>query len=134
MAKHPMSDTTTIAPIERLLPGLREAPPLQRHEFILCRFCHAPVTSRGEQLTIGESHQHHFINPHGLRFLIGCFRSAPGCDISGAPLQEYSWFRGYSWQLARCSDCGEHLGWFYQNGEADQFFGLIVDKLVRYQV
>jgi len=119
--------------LEQFLPDLQESAELPRADLILCRFCHAAITSQREQLEIGSGHQHRFINPHGLQFLIGCFRLAPGCDIAGLASNEYSWFQGHSWQSARCSDCGEHLGWFYQNGEAHQFFGLIVDKLARYQ-
>jgi hypothetical protein len=128
-----MSGTSTTAPLDQLLPQLQDDPALPRSDFILCRFCHAAITTRQQALAVGDNHQHRFINPSGLQFLIGCFRLAPGCDISGRATAEYSWFQGYVWQLAKCSDCGEHLGWFFQNGEADQFYGLIVDKLVRYQ-
>lgn len=131
LRQDPMSEITT-PPIRRLLPGLQEGRP-DRQDYILCRFCHAPVTSHNEQFSVGSSHLYRVVNPHGLRFLIGCYLSAPGCDIVGQPQQEYSWFNGYCWQIARCSDCGEHLGWFYQSGETDQFFGLIVDKLVKLQ-
>lgn len=126
-----MASTST--PLKELLPGLQDETELPRADLILCRFCHAAITSRREQLDIGGNHQHRFINPSGLQFLIGCFRLAPGCDIAGPALTEYTWFPGHSWQSAHCSDCGEHLGWFYQHGEANQFFGLIVDKLARYQ-
>lgn len=128
-----MSSTPT-APLDQLLPSWRDEIAPERNELILCRFCHAAITSRQQELTIGASHQYRFLNPSGLQFLIGCFRQAPGCDISGPATEEYSWFPGYTWQLAKCSDCGEHLGWFFQSGETDQFFGLIVDKLVRYPV
>lgn len=111
-----------------------EAPrELPRRDLVLCRFCRAPITTRHDELVIGEAHQHRFINPSGNRFLVGCYRLAPGCDISGLATEEYCWFEGYTWQYASCSDCGEHLGWFYQSGENSQFYGLIVDKLVRYQ-
>lgn len=125
--------TTYTPPLKQLLPDLQEAVELPRAELILCRFCHAAITSRREQLEIAGGHQHRFVNPGGLQFLIGCFRLAPGCDIAGAPTRDFTWFQGHSWQSARCSDCGEHLGWFYQSGEAHQFFGLIIDKLARYQ-
>jgi hypothetical protein len=124
---------TPQAPLNQLLPELQDDTALARSELILCRFCHAAITTRQQQLTVGASHQHRFVNPAGLQFLIGCFRAAPGCDIVGQAIEEYCWFPGYAWQLATCSDCGEHLGWFYQNGEAEQFFGLIVQKLARYQ-
>jgi len=31
--------------------------------------------------------------------------------LQGRPTTEFSWFEGYSWQVAVCSECGEHLGW-----------------------
>lgn len=124
--------STPLAPLGELLPDLQEKPQIPRNELILCRFCHAAITSLQQELTIGRNHQHRFINPHGMQFLIGCFRQAPGCDISGTASAEYCWFEDYTWQLAKCSDCGEHLGWFFQRAELDQFFGLIVDKLARY--
>ncbi len=125
--------STQAAPIFTLISHLISPRELPRHDLVLCRFCRAPVTTKVDALEIGESHQHRFINPAGSQFLVGCYRLAPGCDISGLATEEYCWFEGYSWQYASCSDCGEHLGWFYQSGESDQFYGLIVDKLVRYQ-
>lgn len=125
--------TLSPAPLKDLLPDLQEDTELRRAELILCRFCHAAITSQREQLDVDGRHQHRFINPAGLQFLIGCFRLAPGCDITGTPTDLYTWFSGHSWQNARCSDCGEHLGWFYQSGEEHQFFGLIIEKLARYQ-
>ncbi len=118
--------------LEQLMPDLRDDTALPRDKIIFCRFCHAAITSTEQAINPGDSHQHRFTNAHGVHFQIGCFRLAPGCDISGLATLEATWFAHYSWQLAKCSDCGEHLGWFYQNGEADQFYGLIVDKIVRY--
>jgi hypothetical protein len=127
-----MSSTPIV--LDQLLPDLRDEPTLPRDELIFCRFCHAAITTKQQVLHQHGQHQHRFTNPRGLHFLIGCFRAAPGCDIAGPPTAEHCWFEGYTWQLAKCSDCGEHLGWFYQNGEADQFFGLIVEKLADYSV
>lgn len=127
-----MHQPTTTA-LHHLFPDLKDSESIPRSELILCSFCHAAITSKHEELNMSGGHQHRFVNPGGFQFLIGCFRLAPGCDIGGPATDEYSWFKGYVWQTARCSDCGEHLGWFYQNGEANQFFGLIIDKLVRYQ-
>ena len=124
---------STVNPLEHLLPDFKEENALPYRELILCRFCHAAVTTQRSELVVEHQHQHRFINPNGAQYLIGCFKTAPGCDISGSPTNEYTWFKGFSWQLARCSDCGEHLGWFYQKAESHQFFGLIIEKLVRYQ-
>lgn len=128
-----MSSTQAV-PFHTLLPHVDSPREVLRRDLVLCRFCRAPITTRHDELVIGEAHQHRFINPSGNQFLVGCYKLAPGCDISGLAAAEYCWFEGYTWQYASCSDCGEHLGWFYQAGESDQFYGLIIDKLVRYQV
>lgn len=124
---------TDESPITRLINDLFEQRPLPRQEQILCRFCHAPVTSLNEEKIVSGVHRHYFINPYGTAYVVGCFSHAPGCDIRGTATVNHSWFPGFAWQLASCIDCGEHLGWFYQNGEQQQFFGLIADKLARYQ-
>lgn len=119
----------TASSLNDLLPELQDAQQSPQTELILCHFCRAAVTSQHDKTSVGGSHQHRFVNPSGIQYAIGCFNVAPGCDISGPAIKEFCWFQGHSWQLARCSDCGEHLGWFYQKGEASQFFGLIIDKL-----
>lgn len=116
-----------------MIPLLASVLELPRHDLVLCSFCRAPITSRRDELAVGRAQQHRFINPAGNQFVVGCYRLAPGCDISGLATSEYCWFEGFNWQYASCTDCGEHLGWFYQTGENEQFFGLIIDKLVRYQ-
>jgi hypothetical protein len=119
--------------IDKQITDLFEQRQMQRRELILCRFCHAPVTTLHDEQEIAGSHRHYFVNPWGTAYLVGCFERAPGCDIRGSATRIHSWFPGFSWQVASCTDCGEHLGWFYQNGEQQQFFGLIIDKLARYQ-
>ena len=124
----------TKTPFHHFIPELKQGDDIAREDLILCRFCHAAITTKHDEIAMSGNHQHRFINPNGFQFLIGCFKLAPGCDISGPATDEYTWFQNYVWQNARCSDCGEHLGWLYQNGEANQFYGLIIDKLVRYQL
>jgi hypothetical protein len=52
---------------------------------------------------------------------------------SGTPTDEYSWFPGYSWTIATCKGCSEHLGWvFYERNGANwdvKFQSLIITKL-----
>lgn len=124
---------TTLPQLNQIILDLNNPEQIQHAELILCRFCHAAITTRRDEYSISGNHQHRFLNPHGYQYHIGCFSVAPGCDITGPVLDHYTWFKGYAWQLARCTDCGEHLGWLYQSGETHQFFGLIIDKLVRFQ-
>lgn len=104
---------------------------LQEHsgDLLLCRCCTTPITHHTETITIGISTNYRFTNAANITFPITCYRNAPGCSIAGVPTEEDSWFGGYYWQLANCDECGEHLGWYYQNEKERFFFGLIQDRL-----
>jgi hypothetical protein len=78
---------------------------------------------------VAGSHQHHFVNPGGASFHIGCFDRAPGCHASGKAFREWSWFAGYAWRVGLCAGCRAHLGWRYESMNADVFFGIIVAQL-----
>ncbi len=95
---------------------------------ILCKQCMHRITSIDYIIAVNGSHQHFFTNPAGYPYEISCFSSAAGCKIDVMSTFEYTWFRGYCWSLAFCSQCSLHLGWFYQSHE-DNFFGLILNRL-----
>jgi hypothetical protein len=116
-----------VDPVQQLLHTLEKEADSQ--DIICCRLCNTPITSRPEQIKIGLSHRHHFTNPAGITYGIACYQSAAGCSISEQPTKEHSWFGGYHWQMAHCTECNEHLGWYYENKKNRFFFGLIVDRL-----
>lgn len=95
---------------------------------ILCRACGSVVTGRNEKIAVSGSHAHTFFNPVGIVFELGCFRRAPGCRITGGATSEFTWFAGYVWRFALCSNCQAHLGWFFE-GRDSTFFGLILASL-----
>lgn len=111
-------------PIEQILEAGK-----QGGELLVCRCCHNPITTDGEKIEIGLSHHYRFTNPAGISYSIGCFRHAPGCTLVGEATAEDSWFGGYSWQVAICAECLEHIGWYYQNPLQRFFFGLIPERL-----
>ncbi len=96
---------------------------------LACAACRAGVTTTAARIEVGGSHEHHFTNPDGYRFHIGCFSKAPGCRGSGAFSTEFTWFPGYSWQMEGCGRCGAFLGWRYRSAE-HRFHGLILARLV----
>ena len=96
---------------------------------LLCAQCEYPITSDRERIQIRDRHEHTCTNPHGFAYRIGCFRKAWGCLGLGAPESYWSWFPGYSWQLALCRSCHGHLGWMFR-AAADRFYGLILDRLI----
>lgn len=95
-----------------------------------CKHCNSKITLDSEQIQVAGGFQHTFLNPAGNIFHIGCFQKANGCVVIGIPSTEWSWFESYSWQIALCGDCLNHLGWFFNSGNQSSFFGLIIDTLV----
>jgi len=99
---------------------------------LLCKFCHQRITSVDKAIRIQNSHQHIFTNPAGDTFRIGCFSSAPGCYQRTPPTMEFTWFKGFSWQVALCANCQVQMGWLYQAEATDSalFYGLILNHLI----
>jgi hypothetical protein len=95
---------------------------------IWCRACTTRVTWEEMRIEVAGAHRHTFTNSDGETFEIGCFSTVPGCRVEGEATLEGTWFDGYSWSYAHCSNCTKQLGWYY---EADgRFFGLILERLM----
>lgn len=94
---------------------------------VRCAHCGHVVTTRREAIDVGGSHVHTRLNPGHVVFQFGCFRTAPGCRVSGEPTADATWFTGCLWQYAHCAACLAHLGWAFTG--ADTFFGLVLDRL-----
>ncbi len=95
---------------------------------IFCCNCNSIITNYKFQISKNGAHKHTFPNPHGIVFEIGCFRDAPGCAAIDEPSNDFSWFSGYNWRIAVCSNCSNHLGWLFTSSE-NIFFGLILEKI-----
>ena len=95
---------------------------------LLCAACELRITSRDLRVERGGAHEHTFVNPGGFVHHIACFAAATGCSYRGDPETAFSWFPGWSWQIAECSRCGAHLGWLFRCA-GEQFHGLLVGKL-----
>jgi hypothetical protein len=98
--------------------------------WLLCKFCRQRITSEDKAIEINYRHCHTYSNPAGARFRIGCFSTATGCQTQSAPTEEYTWFKGFSWQVALCTNCLTQMGWYYQSAAAANFYGLILDHLI----
>ncbi|MGK0222256.1 MAG: hypothetical protein ACI9ON_001495 [Limisphaerales bacterium] len=113
----------------RLKSMLEFAEPKDKN-FIYCAICSNVVTKPEERVEINGSHGHHFTNPHGFEFHVGCFGQALGCTISGQPEAADSWFMGHVWRLASCAECHNHLGWYFSHPTGDNYFyGLILANI-----
>lgn len=93
-----------------------------------CAACEHRVTSLHHRIEIAGAHEHTFVNPGGFVHRIGCFVIAPGCIHVGDTETAFSWFPGWSWQIALCARCRAHLGWVFRCS-GQRFHGLIVSAL-----
>ena len=100
----------------------------KQKRFYICIYCSNLITSPSDVIEVDGSHHHTFINPAGISFHIGCFKTAQGCRTWGEPTREFTWFPGFSWSMAVCSHCYTHMGWLYQSG-ASSFYGLILENI-----
>ena len=111
------------------LAKLLESDDTDKHDYVFCAACSNVLGQQRDAIEVGGVHEHWCTNPYGFSFHIGCFSAAPGCSISGAPNAADSWFAGYTWRLASCSSCQQHIGWLFEaSGHTDSFFGLILDR------
>lgn len=100
-----------------------------RDAVIICRQCRNHITDESRRFSIDGKHIHTFANPRGNVYDIACFNSVVGCYRAGHPSDEFTWFKGYSWQVVICTGCMTHLGWYFTSSGEHRFFGLIVDRL-----
>ncbi|ACN15546.1 hypothetical protein HRM2_24520 [Desulforapulum autotrophicum HRM2] len=107
----------------------KNKPQAASREAVLCSFCYNAVTDTDNCIAVNGSHAHIFANPHGYVYEIACYKRADGCVALPVPSVEFSWFKGYYWQVAICKTCSSHLGWFFQSNESS-FFGLIQKYLI----
>jgi len=96
---------------------------------LLCFTCRNVLTRESNTIEVSGKHSHFFTNPAGIEFNLRCFSDAPGCEIKGVPIADFTWFPGYHWCFAFCSECSVQSGWFYLS-PSDRFFGLIREALI----
>jgi hypothetical protein len=99
-----------------------------RRRRILCAACRHPVTSGAERIDVNGRHDHYVVNQHGYDFRLGCFAHAPGAVGAGPATDEWTWFPGFTWQLAHCRGCARHIGWLYR-APSQIFHGLVLTRL-----
>ena len=115
-------DATPVIPQQRTTDQTAIRPALR------CISCHAVITTPQDAIEIAGQHRHTCTNPHGFTFTIGCFAQASGILADPTSSTEHSWFPGYAWQIALCSNCTLHLGWRF-SGESS-FYGLVLNRLL----
>ena len=100
----------------------------EKDKALRCASCGQVITHQDERIAVQGGHEHRFANPHRIEFHIGCFRQAKGCTQMGERTKEWTWFAGYTWQIALCGKCRTHLGWRFDSPDSG-FYGLILNRL-----
>ncbi|CAD6194255.1 unnamed protein product [Caenorhabditis auriculariae] len=96
---------------------------------IKCKQCNAVLSSANNIIKMSsEGVGGHFVNGAGYVHDLLTVSSLENFVRRGFPSFEYSWFRGYSWTILECSECGSHLGWEFNsfNLNAMKFFWALI--------
>ena len=96
---------------------------------VLCSLCGHVITKPEHKFAINGQYRFSFTNPGGIQFEIVCYSQAPGCNVSTESSLANTWFPGFSWSIATCSECKLHLGWMYHSVN-HSFYGLILNRII----
>lgn len=99
-----------------------------RDAWLRCRSCTHRITRSNNAAHLAGRHRYCRANPAGHSFDFRIYADAPGCRTSGAAQTAHTWFAGYSWRIAVCERCLEHLGWLFESTTTARF-GLISANL-----
>ncbi|CAH8471533.1 unnamed protein product [Schistosoma rodhaini] len=83
----------------------------------VCSSCDANITSNQYIICLAqEGSSQTYINPSGiLHDIVTVSQVTPNSvNLIGEASAEYSWFPGYSWTIANCSSCYQHMGWLFK--------------------
>ena len=102
----------------------------KKNKKLYCINCKLHITDLDLVFNINGSCIHTFTNPSGFVYTVNCYQVAQGCVLVGEPTEEYTWFKGYRWQIVMCQSCQLQLGWFFSNSES--FYAFIEDRLTQF--
>jgi hypothetical protein len=120
----PPGATSSAAPLGDTIPSAQAG-----RDSVVCAACGGFVAESLARSSVNGAHSHSFINPAGLVFRVACFAEAPGVLALGEESLQFTWFAGFSWRVAVCRACTEHLGWCYRSA-GSSFVALIEDRIV----
>ena len=107
--------TCTVQQLKFLISILKD----KKEELILlrCKHCGAPISQMKHVFSVEGTcgTAGNYVNAYGVNHQTITLRTVDYDVLCvGQPETKESWFPGYSWQIAHCAICFEHLGWKYQ--------------------
>jgi cereblon len=90
----------------------REIELLESMDQLRCKCCMASIARRSDMLVMSaDGPISAYVNAHGYVHETLTLARARGLMLDGQPQTANSWFPGYAWVLAQCSECTAHMGW-----------------------
>jgi len=81
---------------------------------VYCIACHQTIANLTDVIAMSEvGPSNVFVNASGYVHDMMTVKKVWNVQLQGDPTVEHSWFPGYAWTLAHCSNCLEHVGWLY---------------------
>lgn len=127
--------------IDHVVQRLRALLDIIRHVCIqstlcVCTRCDANITLNQFIICLAQEGSFQtYVNPSGvLHDIVTLSQVTPNSvSLVGVPSEEYSWFPGYSWTIANCSNCSHHLGWLFTSVKdhlkPNRFWGIRRDAI-----
>lgn len=118
--------------INHVVPRLRALlDVVRRSAACVCVYCDWNITSNRFIICLAQEGSFQtYVNPSGvLHDIVTVSQVLPNSvTLVGPASEEYSWFPGYSWTIANCSNCSHHLGWLFnavkENLRPVRFWGI----------
>jgi hypothetical protein len=102
-----------------------------------CFACGGLITHSDRMVPVAGNSKHFFVNPAGVECNFLTFYSCTGAVALGEPMLADTWFPGFSWRMALCRRCGQHLGWYYEavftSEWPGEFWGILLSQLTAKQ-
>nr|CAH8831773.1 unnamed protein product [Trichobilharzia regenti] len=89
---------------------------IRRSTAYVCASCDANITSNPHIVCIAqEGSSQTYVNPSGVLHdtVTVSHVTTNSLNLVGEASSEYSWFPGYSWTIAHCNACYQHIGWLF---------------------
>jgi len=87
---------------------------IKRSQLYGCAKCHSPICNAKDLFSMSvEGPQSTFVNPAGVIHDTVTFKKANNLILTTQPSPLFSWFPGYEWSIAECSNCRCHIGWAF---------------------
>ena len=100
-----------------------------------CAACSGLITHSDRLILVRGTNRHLFVNPAGVECDFHTFYSCPGAIALGEATDTHTWFAGYTWRMAFCRHCAQHLGWYYKallkSERPGEFWGILISHVMR---